>query len=199
MTALTVDLQDLGCHVRVRQRHMLHAAGVGDAIVPSVHMELEAAPHWEWFSRGVHLLGACRVRKWTGVHYTRGLLILLGNSSGFCARSSCKKILLKKKQRKTEQFARTLTKTWETFYFKMLLFWHRQLQCCCCCCCFSLHLLWGRASLAFESQVKVEWIVRGEQCEHWLGWLGVFAPPGPSLKHPSQHKQTHPAVRSGFP
>lgn len=47
MTALTVDLQDLSCHVRVGQRHMLHAAGVGDAIVPSVHVELEATPHCE--------------------------------------------------------------------------------------------------------------------------------------------------------
>lgn len=47
MTALTVDLQDLGCHVGVRQRHMLHTAGVGDTIVPSVHMELEATPHCE--------------------------------------------------------------------------------------------------------------------------------------------------------
>lgn len=59
MTALTVDLQDLSCHVRVGQSHMLHATGVGDAIVPSVHLELEAAPHCEWFSCCIHLRSAC--------------------------------------------------------------------------------------------------------------------------------------------
>lgn len=57
--ALTVDLQDLSCHVGVGQRHMLHAAGVSDPIIPSVHLELEATPHCEWFSCGIHLLNAC--------------------------------------------------------------------------------------------------------------------------------------------
>lgn len=36
-TALTVDLQDFCCCVGAGQRHMLHAAGVGHAIVSSVH------------------------------------------------------------------------------------------------------------------------------------------------------------------
>lgn len=78
MTALTVDLQDLGCHVGVGQGHMLHAAGVGDAIVPSVHLELEATPHCEGFSCGIQLLSACRVRNGTGMQCSCGLLILLG-------------------------------------------------------------------------------------------------------------------------
>ena len=60
MTALTVDLQHLGCRVKVGQRHMLHAAGVGDPILPFVHLELETTPHCEGFSCGIQLLTACR-------------------------------------------------------------------------------------------------------------------------------------------
>lgn len=56
-----MDLQDLGCHVGIGQGHMLHATGVSDAIVPSVHFELEAALHREGFSRRVHLCRACGV------------------------------------------------------------------------------------------------------------------------------------------
>lgn len=59
MTPLTVDLQDLGCHVGLGQRHMLHTAGVGDAVIPLVHLELKATPHCEWLSCSVHLLSAC--------------------------------------------------------------------------------------------------------------------------------------------
>lgn len=58
MTALTVDIQDLGRHVGAGQRHVLHAASVGDAIVLSVHLELEAALHREGFSCRIHLRGA---------------------------------------------------------------------------------------------------------------------------------------------
>lgn len=60
MTALTVDLQDLSCHVGVGKRHMLHATGIGDSVVSSVHVQLEATPHCEWFSCGIHLLSACK-------------------------------------------------------------------------------------------------------------------------------------------
>ena len=45
---------------------------------------------------------------------------------------------------------------------------------------FSWRTLWGRESLAFESHVKVKWTVKQLEC--WLGWLGVFASPGPSLQ-----------------
>lgn len=191
MTPLTVDLQDLGCHVGFGQRHMLHTAGVGNAVIPLVHLELKATPHCEWLSCSVHLLSACGESEYEpGWNVLVNYLYFWGSSSSFWARllqenyfgersrakqkSSCKSEKLKKKKE---------------IYFKMLLFWHRQLQCCCCC--FSLHLLWGKESLAFESQVKVEWIVKGEQYESWLGWLGVFAPLGPSLRHPSQHKQAY--------
>lgn len=47
MTALTVDLQDLSCHVGGGQSHMLHAASVGDAVIPFVHLKLETTPHRE--------------------------------------------------------------------------------------------------------------------------------------------------------
>lgn len=60
MTALTVDLQDLGCHVGVGKRHMLHTAGVSDAVVPSVHLELKATPHCERLSCCIDLCSACR-------------------------------------------------------------------------------------------------------------------------------------------
>lgn len=63
MIALTVDLQDFSCHVGVGKRHVLHTASVGDAIVLSVHLELEATSHCEGFSCGIHLRRACRDRK----------------------------------------------------------------------------------------------------------------------------------------
>lgn len=120
------------------------------------------------------------------------ITILLGSRSGFCASPSCKKSHFWKNNRNqlyVTQHVRNMK-----FYCEMLLCWHWQIQCCC----FSLHTLWGKESLAFESQVKVKRIVKGEQCERWLGWLGVFAPPGPSLKNPSQHKQAHTLQEVGL-
>lgn len=64
MTALTVDLQDLSCHVGVKQSHMFHATSVGDTVISSVHLELEAAPHCECFSAGgIYLHSACKKSK----------------------------------------------------------------------------------------------------------------------------------------
>lgn len=61
MTVLTVDLQDLGCHVGVGQRHVLHTAGVSDTIILFIHLELEATLHCEGFSCGIDLHSPCRV------------------------------------------------------------------------------------------------------------------------------------------
>lgn len=47
--ALTVDHQDLCCQVRVGQRLVLHATGVGSTIVPSVHFQLQGASDGEGF------------------------------------------------------------------------------------------------------------------------------------------------------
>lgn len=80
MTALTVDLQDLSCHVGVKQSHMLHATSVGDTIISSVHLELEAASHCEWFSCGIYLRSAC---KESDKEYTRKLLYYLGADMDF--------------------------------------------------------------------------------------------------------------------
>lgn len=117
MTALTVDLQDLGCHVGVGQSHMLHATGVGDAIVPSVHLELEAAPHCEWFSRCIHLRSACSEsenEQGPNVHvnyYITGEQIWI-----LCEPFMQKKSFLEKQQRKTE-ISSMLPNTWETWNF----------------------------------------------------------------------------------
>lgn len=60
MAALTVDHQDLCCQVRVGQRLVLHATGVGNTIVPSVHFQLQGASDCEGFSCWVHMCGACK-------------------------------------------------------------------------------------------------------------------------------------------
>lgn len=59
MAALTVDPQDLGCQVGLGQRLMLHAAGVRNTVVPSVHLKLQGAPDCEGFSCRVHMCSAC--------------------------------------------------------------------------------------------------------------------------------------------
>lgn len=41
--ALTLDVQDLCCHVGFGQGLVFHAAGVSDAIIPSVHLKLQGA------------------------------------------------------------------------------------------------------------------------------------------------------------
>lgn len=58
-----MDLQDLGGQVGAGQRDMLHTAGVGNAIVPPVHLKLEAASDCEGFPCGVHLLSTWKYRQ----------------------------------------------------------------------------------------------------------------------------------------
>lgn len=60
MAALTVDLQDLCCHVGVGQRLVLHTAGVCNTVIPSVHLKLQGAPDCEGFSCRVHMCSACK-------------------------------------------------------------------------------------------------------------------------------------------
>lgn len=60
MAALTVDLQDLCCHVGVGQRLVLHTAGVRNTVIPSVHLKLQGAPDCEGFSCRVHMCSACK-------------------------------------------------------------------------------------------------------------------------------------------
>lgn len=60
MAALTVDLQDLCCQVGVGQRLVLHATGVSNTIIPSVHLKLQGASDCERFSCWVHVCSTCK-------------------------------------------------------------------------------------------------------------------------------------------
>ena len=92
--ALTVDIQDLGRQVGAGQRHVLHAASVGDAIVLSVHLELEAALHREGFSRRIHLRVTCVESDGKRPQVELYLYIARGNVWTFCVRLVCKMIIV---------------------------------------------------------------------------------------------------------
>lgn len=171
---------------------MLHATGVSDAVVPSVHFELEAALHREGFSRRVHLGRACGVGETKKGIRTREWLL----NWMTCGRPSCKKkrsrlrkkTCRKKKYRDQLRFIpRMENSAFLTQTNSVLLF-------------SSAYPLRERILGLWKSS-QSKWIVKDGPCERWLGWLGVFAPHGPSLKNPSQqykNTHTHPEIRLDF-